>query len=257
MSSETDTIHEHHWEVSWAPLVVSVGVTLLVPLAFAAYFVYESPLAAIIFAGLGTPLVLAGVARWIYEGATQKLAISNVADLGIGIFIISEILIFLSLFASYWMMRIAAGAAGDPWPPEGTPAISLVLPLFMTIVLVASSITYHIGEEKFESGDTGGFRMWLLISIVLGLLFFGCTAYEYNHLIAEGFLPGTNQYSTAFYSLTGFHASHVLIGVLVFVVLLVGITIRPVNGMFVKVAGIYWHFVDVVWFFVASQVYLW
>ena len=257
MGHESQAVHEHHWEVSWAPLLISVGVTLLVPLTFVSYLVYENTLLAIIFAGLGTPLVLAGVAKWIHEGATEKMAISGVADIGIGIFIISEILIFISLFASYWMMRIASGAAGEIWPPEGTPHINLVLPLIMTVILVASSVTYHMGEIAFEKGNIVGFRGWLALSIVLGVVFLGCTFYEYNHLFHEGFTPGTNSYSTAFYSLTGFHASHVLVGVLVFLMMLISVITSKVNGMFVKVAGIYWHFVDVVWFFVASQVYYW
>jgi len=239
MSNETEAVHEHHWEVSWAPLVISVGVTLLVPLGFTCYFVYESPLLAIIFAGMGTPLILAGVARWIHEGATQKMAIEKISDLGIGIFIVSEILIFVSLFASYWTMRISAGAAGDPWPPEGTPEISLILPGIMTVILVASSVTYHLGEMKFEAGDVGGFRLWLMATIVLGLVFFGFTAYEYSHLADQGFIPGTNSFSTAFYTLTGFHAAHVLIGALTFLVMLVAVSRAPVNGMFVKSAGIY------------------
>ena len=257
MSTDSEAVHEHHWEVSWAPIVISVGVTLLVPLAFASYFVYESLLATIIFAGLGTPLVLAGISKWIYEGATQKMAIENISDLGIGIFIVSEILIFVSLFSSYWTMRISVGAAGGEWPPEGTPPIDLVLPAIMTVILVASSATYHKAEMLFEEGDKGGFKTWVLFTIVLGFAFFACTAYEYSHLAAQGFLPGTNSFSSAFYGLTGFHAAHVLIGVLTFLIMLVAVIKGPVSGMFVKSAGIYWHFVDVVWFFVASQVYLW
>ena len=127
----------------------------------------------------------------------------------------------------------------------------------MTVILVGSSITYHMGEMRFEAGDMGGFRKWLLLSIVLGLAFFGFTAFEYAHLAEQDFLPGTNSYSTAFYSLTGFHASHVLIGARSFVVMLVAVSRGPIHHMLVKGAGIYWHFVDVIWFFVASQVYLW
>jgi cytochrome c oxidase subunit III len=257
MSGETEAIHEHHWEVSWAPIVAAVGITLLVPMGFSAYFVYEAPLAAALFAGLGTPLVLAGIAKWIQEGATQKLAIENIADLGIGVFIISEILIFLSLFASYWMMRISAGQDGLPWPPAGTPEISLVLPAIMTVILVASSVTYHLGEMKMEGGDIAGFRTWLSLSILLGLGFFGFTVYEYAHLTEQGFIPGTNSYSTAFYSLTGFHGAHVLLGVITFVIVFIASTRLAIHGMLVKAVGIYWHFVDIIWFFVASQVYLW
>lgn len=257
MSEHSHSAHEHHWEVSWAPILIAVGVTLLVPITFAAYLVYEAPLLAIVTAGLGTPLVLAGTAKWIREGVTEPSIISGVADVGIGIFIISEILIFISLFAGYWTMRIASGAAGEVWPPEGTPHINLILPLVMTVILVGSSITYHKGEMANEEGDEAGLKKWLLITIGLGVLFLGCTIYEYSHLFAEGFTPGTNSYSTAFYSLTGFHASHVLVGVLTFVIMLVMVITGPIHHMFVKVAGIYWHFVDVVWFFVASQVYYW
>ncbi|MCP4780200.1 MAG: heme-copper oxidase subunit III [Hyphomicrobium sp.] len=257
VQGEARATHEHHWEVSWAPMAVAFGVMFLIPLAFSAYFVYQRPLLAIICAGIGTPLVLAGVAKWIHEGATQHSAISNVSPVGIGVFIIGEILIFLGLFASYWTMRISSGAAGELWPPAGTPHINLVLPLFMTGLLVASSFTYHYGEHKLNDGRKGWFLVWLLVSIILGAGFLACTAYEYVHLFAEGFVPGTNQYSAAFYSLTGFHGAHVLVGLLAFAAILFGMIVGNVNKMFVKVAGIYWHFVDVIWLFVASQVYYW
>ena len=88
-------------------------------------------------------------------------------------------------------------------------------------------------------------------------LFLGCTLYEYSHLIHENFTPSTNQYSAAFFSLTGFHGSHVIVGLACFLFIIVGVMRGHVHKMFVKVAGIYWHFVDVIWFFVASQIYFW
>jgi cytochrome c oxidase subunit 3 len=245
---------EHHWETSWAPAAISFGVLLLVPVAFALKFVYQYDLGAVIAAGAGTPLVLAGIAKWIQEGATQHAAITNVSPVGIGVFIIGEILIFLGLFASYWTLRLSTGTA---WPPAGTPHINTVLPLIMTAILVASSITYHYAEDKLGEGHKGSFLVWLLVSVALGASFLGCTIYEYSHLIEEGFLPGTNQYSAAFYSLTGFHGSHVFVGLVSFLAIFIGTAIGRVNTNLVKVAGIYWHFVDVIWFFVASQVYFW
>jgi len=253
-AASADAGHAHHWEVSWAPMSISFGTMFLVPIAFISYFVYGSSFAAMVAAGLGVPLVLAGISRWVYEGATQHAAITGVSPVGVGVFIIGEILIFLGLFASYWTMRLSAGSA---WPPAGTPEINHVLPLIMTAILVTSSLTYHRAEELFEHGNVGGFRTWVLISVLLGALFLGCTLYEYSHLIRENFLPGTNQYSAAFFSLTGFHASHVFVGLASFLAVLWGSLRSGVNPMFVKVAGIYWHFVDVVWFFVASQVYFW
>ncbi len=244
----------HHWEVSWAPMAVAIGAMFLVPLTFASFLIYKSMLLGIISAGLGVPLVLAGVARWIHEGATQHGVIERISPIGIGVFIVGEILIFLGLFASYWALRLSTGV---DWPPPGTPAISKALPLVMTAILVISSLTYHHAESRLAEDDRSGFLTWLVISIVIGALFLGCTVYEYNHLFHEGFTPGTNQYSAAFYSLTGFHASHVLLGLLTFVAILIGFTTSKINPLFVMVAGIYWHFVDVVWFFVASQVYFW
>lgn len=243
-----------HWEFSWAPMAISFGTMFLVPLTFVFYFVYQSHLGAIVAAGIGTPLVLAGIAKWIHEGATQHSAISNVSPVGIGVFIIGEILIFLGLFASYWTLRLSSGAA---WPPAGTPHIDKVLPLIMTVLLVASSLTYHYGESQLNEGNKSTFMLWLVVSIVLGASFLGCTLYEYSHLFHENFVPGTNQYSAAFYSLTGFHGSHVFVGLASFLFILVGMMFGRVHDMLVKVAGIYWHFVDVVWFFVASQVYFW
>ena len=245
--------HAHHWEWSWAPMAVVAGAFLLLPITFAGFFVYENTMVTAIAGGLGVVLTLAGVAKWVDEGLTQTPLIANVSTVGLPIFILSEIFIFLSLFASYWMMRLGV----ESWPPAGTPEINKVIPLIMTVILVTSSITIHIGEEKLEHGDRSGFNNWLIITIILGTVFLGFTVYEYNHLIHAGFVPSTNIYSTAFYSITGFHASHVFIGIAVFVAVLLPSLGGRTNKAFVTCASVYWHFVDIVWFFVASQVYFW
>jgi cytochrome c oxidase subunit 3 len=251
--------HTHHWEVSWAPMAVSFGVLFLVPLPFAFFAVYSMPVAAIISAGLGTPLVIAGIAKWISEGAHESdqvhLPGSGLSSIGLAAFISGEILIFLGLFAAYWTMRLTT--ATDNWPPAGTPEFDLVLPLIMTVILVTSSLTYHRAEHHYEHDNMGAFRVWLIVSIIIGAAFVGCTFYEYAHLTAHHFVPSTNQYSSAFYSLTGFHASHVLVGLASFVAILIAASYGRAHKALVKTAGIYWHFVDVVWFFVASQVYYW
>jgi cytochrome c oxidase subunit 3 len=252
--------HEHHWETSWAPMAIAFGVLFLVPLPFALYLIYHQPLAAAVFAGVGAPLVLVGIGKWIGEGAGESgkgLPGDGLSPVGIGVFIAGEILIFLGLFAAYWTMRISSGAAGEEWPPAGTPEINMVLPLIMTVILVTSSMTYHRAEHHYEHGRKGAFMFWVLVSLVVGTVFLGCTVYEYNHLIHQGFVPGTNQYSAAFFSLTGFHASHVLVGLVSFIAILFAAMLGTAHEKLVKVAGIYWHFVDIVWFFVASQVYYW
>ncbi len=260
MSLETEVAtaggahHEHHWETSWAPLVLVAGIFMLVPIGFSGYFVYESQLMTIIGAGLGVPLILAGVAKWVQEGMATENLVVGVSMVGLPIFIISEIFIFLGLFASYWMLRLSAGTN---WPPEGTPEISLTIPVIMTVLLVSSSITMHAAEVKLDNKDNSGFNKWLIITIILGSIFLGCTIYEYNHLIGEGFVPSTNSYSSAFFSITGFHASHVFIGLAMFIAVLIPALRGRTNHSFVVCASVYWHFVDVVWFFVVSQIYFW
>lgn len=247
--------HAHHWEHSWAPAAIAAGATFLVPFTFFTYFVYELNILSVFTAGIGVVLVLAGVAKWVQEGTTQTPLLAGIAPMGITFFIISEVLIFFGLFAAYWTMRLSAGTN---WPPAGTPEFNLVLPLIMTAILVTSSLTYHKAEIELEHDSKAGFQKWTAISIVLGVIFVGCTTYEYHHLIEEHFIPSTNVYSTAFFALTGFHCSHVLVGACGFIaVLLSSFSQRPVNKTFAKTIGIYWHFVDLVWFFVASQVYYW
>lgn len=253
--SHSTTEHAHHWEVSWAPMVLTAGILFLVPLTFAAHFVYQNNLNAIIFAGIGTPLVLIGISKWVSEGLTQKPLLAGVSPSALPFFIISEVFIFLGLFASYWTMRLSAG---ENWPPAGTPEhMNLVLPLIMTVLLVGSSLTYHVAEHHLDHDNLGGFRSWLMLTMLLGLLFLGCTIFEYHHLLGINFGPSTNAYSSAFFSITGFHASHVIVGLGIFVSVLLPAFAGKTNKYFAFCAGLYWHFVDVVWFFVASQVYYW
>lgn len=243
----------HHWEWSWAPAAISVAA-LCFTLAFTLFFVYHAQMPAIVAGGLMVPLALAGIAKWMSEMGQPTVPALN--SLGLALFIFGEILIFLGIFASYWFLRINTAMENQPWPPAGTPELNHVLPLIMTAILVTSSLTYHQAEKAFEEGH-GGFTFWLLVSIVLGITFVGCTTYEYTNLWHEGFKPGTNQFSTPFYALTGFHATHVIVGLASFLAILIGTMFGSVHKTLVKMAGVYWHFVDIVWFFVASQVYFW
>ena len=255
MTSETASAahHEHHWEVSAAPLITVAGIFFMVPMAFSAHFVYENSLMSAVFAGIGVPMLLVGVAKWVHEGLTEKPLIADVASVGLPLFIVSEIFIFLALFATYWTMRLMA----PEWPPEGTPDMPYILPLIMTVLLVSSSVSIHVAEEKLEKNDLGGFRAWLVYTLILGTAFLGCTVYEYNHLIHIDFVPSTNAFSTAFFTITGFHASHVFLGLAAFVAVLLPAMKGRTNKTFVQCVSVYWHFVDVVWFFVVSQIYFW
>ncbi len=249
--AENATTHEAHWDTSTAPLIISVGILFLC-LAFIFYFVYDSGLAAVISLGLGAPLIIGGIVIWVNEtidGESEGLSVPSM-----GWFILAEAMIFMSLFANYWLQRL-----GTPdWPPIGTPAeMPVAIPMIMTVLLVTSSFTIHAGEARLENDDKAGFTKWLKITMLLGAAFLGMSLFEWGHLIGQGFDVTTNVYSTSFYSITGFHASHVLVGLCIFLAMLLPALKNKVNTGLVKAGALYWHFVDIIWFFVVSQVYFW
>ncbi|MEK6791444.1 MAG: heme-copper oxidase subunit III [Deltaproteobacteria bacterium] len=246
----------HEWEVSYWPLLLSVSVLFVLPFPFSLYFVYKNALLAVLALGIGVPLLVVSLVGWVSEALKGRTVTSAEQGLGTGAlpwFIVAEAFIFVGFFAAYWATRLMAPA----WPPAGTPHISMTIPIIMTIILVASSVTIHFAEEKLEHNNTSGFITWLIVTIVLGAVFFLISAYEWSHLMGEGFTFGTNIYGSSFFSITGFHASHVLVGLCAFVAVLIPALRGTVSKNFVKSASVYWHFVDIVWFFVVSQVYFW
>ncbi|MBE7413801.1 MAG: heme-copper oxidase subunit III [Deltaproteobacteria bacterium] len=248
--------HEMKWHTSYWPLLVSVGILFLAPLAFGFYFVYKMPMAAFICLGIGAPLVLISIVGWVREGLEDEHGYSvGLSVWAMPFFIVAEAFLFVGFFAAYWVTRLTAPF----WPPPGTPDISMAVPIVMTFILVASSFTIHLAEEKIEDEhyDRKGFIFWLVVTMVLGTVFLGISAFEWTELYHHGFTFGTNVFSSSFFSITGFHGSHVLVGLALFLCMLLPALSGKVNKAFVKSASIYWHFVDVVWFFVVSQLYFW
>lgn len=246
--------HEVSWHTSVWPLVLSVGVLFLAPLAFAFYFVYKMPMVAAIFLGIGAPLIIISIAGWVKEGMEDIHNYSEGHSIwAMPIFILAEAMLFIGFFAAYWVTRLSQPS----WPPAGTPEMPVIIPVIMTVILISSSITIHFGEKRLEEGDNKGFITWLIITMLLGTLFLGFTGFEWSELWHEGFTPKTNIYSSAFFSLTGFHGSHVLVGIGMFLCALIPAFGGKISKPYVTTASMYWHFVDIVWFFVVSQVYFW
>lgn len=258
--SSKDTVmertHELTWHTSYWPLLVSFGILFLVPLSFITYFVYKSAFLAAVSLGIGAPLTIISIAGWVKEGIEDKHGYSQgISVWAMPLFIIAEALLFVAFFAAYWALRLMSPS----WPPAGTPEISHSIPILMTAILIASSFTIHLAEMNIEEEryDRSKFLTWLVLTIALGSVFLGLSAYEWSHLIEHGFTARTNIFSTAFYSITGFHGSHVLVGLGIFVCVLLPAIAGKVSKPFVKAASVYWHFVDVVWLFVVTQVYFW
>lgn len=140
------------------------------------------------------------------------------------------------------------------------PADVLETPIVSTICLLASSLTIMIAERAFKRESIGGFRLWWAITILLAAIFLASTAAEWKRLIVDRHLTiSTNLFGTTFYSLVGLHASHVIVGLTLLILVLVFSlkgSIRKADGERIEMISWYWHFVDAVWVVVFTVVYV-
>ena len=171
------------------------------------------------------------------------------------IFLASEAMLFAGLIAGYIVLRLSSPA----WPPSpDLPKLPILLTGINTVFLIASSFTYHAAEVAVKKGKKG--TAWLFLTVLLGSLFLCIQAYEWYHMHHEGLWFNTGGvYGSSFFVLTGFHGLHVLVGVL----MIAWALIRQLGGAYTAqshtyliLAGMYWHFVDVVWLFLYSVLYL-
>ena len=140
------------------------------------------------------------------------------------------------------------------------PAEVLELPIAATVCLLSSSVTIWLATRALRRDRTRSFGLWFLATIVLGALFLVATAQEWAGLIYEhGLTIRTNLFGTTFYSLVGFHAAHVTIGILIMALVLVLSVlghVRVRDAERVEMLSWYWHFVDAVWIAVFTVVYV-
>jgi cytochrome c oxidase subunit I len=189
------------------------------------------------------------------EHHADKYFFSRVSTptLGVLAFISSEVFFFGSLIAAFILYRTKGPGPGPSDLDVGRTAL-------FSIALFASSGTMILGERRLHRGDLGGFRRWLVATIILGAIFIYGQASEYHIMYGEGIKLNTNLFSSAFYTLTGFHGFHVLVGLLALIVLagfaFAGV-VRPGRTAAAEAVSAYWHFVDAVWVVILSIVYLW
>jgi heme/copper-type cytochrome/quinol oxidase subunit 3 len=169
--------------------------------------------------------------------------------MGIAMFLTSESFLFGSLFWTYYYLR----AYGSGWPYHHPSAL---MASFNTVILLASSAVIWAGGRAIRRGSEHGLRNALIGTAVLGAVFLGITFHEWWR---EDFRPWTDAYGSIFYTLTGFHALHVLGGVVLMLALL-SRTVRhrysAENHVAIEVASTYWHFVDAVWLVVFSTLFI-
>jgi cytochrome c oxidase subunit 3/cytochrome o ubiquinol oxidase subunit 3 len=134
------------------------------------------------------------------------------------------------------------------------------LPILATICLLSSSLTIVLAERAFRRGNNGGFQLWWLITIVLAVAFLVSTAFEWRRLIFKEYLTiSTNLFGTTFYSLVGLHASHVIVGLILLILVLIFSLrgyVTQAHAEHVEMLSWYWHFVDGIWVIVFTVVYI-
>ena len=141
-----------------------------------------------------------------------------------------------------------------------TPGQVLETPFFNTVCLLSSSFTIWLAERSIEKNRMRAFSLWWSTTIVLGLIFLYGTAREWMRLIyQDGLTISTNLFGTTFYSLVGLHATHVVVGMLMLLLVLAFTLTGHVNARHaerIQVLALYWHFVDAVWVVVFTVVYI-
>ena len=141
-----------------------------------------------------------------------------------------------------------------------TPKEVLEVPYFYSACLLSSSLFIWLAEHAIEHARMAAFRLWWSITVLLGMIFLYGTATEWRKLIVRDHLTiSTNLFGTTYYSLVGLHASHVVVGLLMMLLVLAFAftrTLRPEHAHRVKVLALYWHFVDAVWVVVFTVVYV-
>ena len=188
-----------------------------------------------------------------HQAEPTSLGVDN-RKLVIWTFIASEVMFFTGLIVTYIVLR--GRSTTGPFPEE---ALSVPLVAINTFILLSSSFTMVTALSAIERGDARGMRRWLIATAVLGLLFLSGQAIEFTTLFRDGVSLSSNLFGATFFTLTGFHGMHVLIGVIWIVFVLSrafhgGVT--KDNHLAVELVGLYWHFVDIVWIIIFTIVYL-
>ena len=170
------------------------------------------------------------------------------------VFLGSDCLFFGSLIATYMVYR--GQSIVGPYPQD---IIDVPITTISTFVLLMSSFAMVMGVAAARSGNQKRLVQWLVLTIILGSIFIGFQVYEFNLFRVEGLRYETNLFSSTFFTLTGFHGAHVTLGIFWLICLAIIAARNPAgrpSHLDVDIAGLYWHFVDIVWIVVFTLLYL-
>ncbi len=172
------------------------------------------------------------------------------------LFLVSDTLTFAGLLTGYGVMRLSLGK----WPVQ-SEIFRIWLVGTMTFILICSSATMAVAVAAARRGDKPRVLRFLLLTVLGGLMFLGMQAFEWTNFIREGarlFINpwGVPQFSATFFIITGFHGGHVTGGVIYLLITALRWGRGRIAPESVEIAGLYWHFVDLVWVFIFTLLYL-
>jgi heme/copper-type cytochrome/quinol oxidase subunit 3 len=176
--------------------------------------------------------------------------------LGIWLFLASEVMLFGSLFSSYALLRIGSSS----WPDQSA-LLNVPLATLNTVILISSSVTMVLAWASLKGKRLDRYRLYMGLTLLAGAGFLVVKGFEYSEKFEHGLYPSTSNFVGLYFTMTGLHAIHVIGGMIVNAFFL-----GPGTRMWytdperftnrIEVAGIYWHFVDLVWIFLFPVFYL-
>ncbi|MDQ3811684.1 MAG: cytochrome c oxidase subunit 3 [Chloroflexota bacterium] len=194
-----------------------------------------------------------GEAALVLEHPHPSVGVDN-RKLLMWAFLASDCMFFGTLIATYLVYKNRS--LDGPLPRE---TFDIPYTSVSAFVLLLSSLTMVLALSHIQRGNERKMRIWLTTTALLGCVFLGGQFYEFNIFYREGLTLSRNLFGSTFFTLTGFHGTHVFIGVF-WLLSLVAHSLRgrlhQEHSIFVEIAGLYWHFVDIVWILIFTLVYL-
>jgi heme/copper-type cytochrome/quinol oxidase subunit 3 len=174
--------------------------------------------------------------------------------LGWWVFLGSETLFFGTLISAYMVYKHESVVG-----PYSTDLLSIPITSASTFVLLMSSLAMVLALDALQHRSRAQAVGWTLATAALGCVFLGFQAFEFTHFFHEGLTLQKNLFGSTFFVLTGFHGAHVSIGVMWLLIMAIDIArgrTGPKESLRLEIAGLYWHFVDIVWIAIFTLVYL-
>ena len=176
------------------------------------------------------------------------------AKLGVWLFLASEVMLFGALFSAYVLLRVAA-------PIWDNSILNIPMATINTVVLITSSVTMIMSWVSLKMKDLDKYKLYMGLTILCSVIFLVIKYFEYSAKFEHGYYPSTNTFLAIYFTMTGLHMLHVIGGIIVNFYLWI-----PGSKMWkteperftnrIEIAGLYWHFVDLVWIFLFPALYL-